>query len=46
MSKPKFWDGEGAQDLIQELRLLTSAVKPLQTVTQRISDLEVLLELA
>lgn len=46
MSKPNFWDGEGAQYLIQELRLLTSAVKPLQAVTQRISDLEVLLELA
>jgi len=47
MAKPDFWDlGQTAQDLVRELRLLNSAVKPIESVSQRLEDLAVLFELA
>jgi len=47
MAKPDFWAlGQTSQDLVQELRLLNSAVKPIESVTQRLEDLAVLFELA
>jgi peptide chain release factor 2 len=47
MAKANFWDsGQAAQDMVKELRVLSSLVKPLQSVTQRTEDLAVLIELA
>lgn len=47
MANPNFWDlGPTAQEMVKELRPLTGAVKPIRSLTQRVNDLSVLLELA
>jgi len=47
MAKPNFWNlGQAAQDMVQELRMLNSSLKPVQSVSQRLEDITVLFDLA
>jgi peptide chain release factor 2 len=47
MAKPNFWNlGQAAQDMVQELRMLNSSIKPVQSVGKRLEDITVLFDLA
>jgi len=46
MSRPGFWEGKGAQDVIAEMKSLRAIVEPIEAILRRADDLSVLAELA